>query len=142
MTIVVTSVIISRKCPKYLQPIADEMKKALYHAFENHETFIRFVNGVRLTIGQKKSRQKDRLNVHLTELESCGNLTISNNTDTSIVVMSFVKVMGHVHVSKDGKKIYPQEFIKEDDTELLNMGQAIVILPQERTISFGVTDNQ
>ena len=125
MTIVVTNVIISRKCPKYLQPIADEMKKALCHAFEDHETFIRFVNGVRLTIGQKKPRQKDIINVLLTEIDSCGNLTISNNTATSIIVMSFVKVMGHVHISKDGKKLYPQEFIKEDNTELLNIGQTI-----------------
>lgn len=114
MTIVVTEVIISSKSPQYLQPITDEMKKASCYAFENEETFERFTDGVRRSIEKLNSRQDRRLNVEMLEISSAIQLSITNSSDVPLVFMKLVRLKGHVHVSKNGQKLYPQDFIKED----------------------------
>lgn len=119
MTSVVTNIFISPKCPKYLQPIGEEFRKAQNYAFADDETLGRFADGCRCLVQQLSMSRKSPVRFDHTDHEDGGCLVIGkvDIQTCDYLRMSYMKVRGHVHVSKDGMKIYPQEFIKEGETE-------------------------
>ena len=115
---VVSSLFISSGCPKYLQPICEEIKKALYHNFESEETFNRFMDGIRTFISNLPGNRSKNVVMLTTGLGASGNMTISSSMDKMFVLMNYVTVLGCVHVSKDGQHLYQQEDIERGQAEL------------------------
>lgn len=119
MISVVTNIFISPKCPKYLLQIGEEFKKAINYAFVDEEALTRFADGCRSLVQQLSKQKKSSVRFDLMDHEDGGCLIIGkvDLQTCDYLRMSYVKVRGHVHVSKDGTKLYPQDFIKEGETE-------------------------
>ncbi len=118
MTIVITNIFTSPKCPKYLQPIGVEFAKGVRYAFTEESELARFADGCRQQVKALASTRKASVRFDHVDTLDGGSIIIGKNDlqTCDYLRMSYIKVRGHVHVSKDGQKLYPQDFIKEGET--------------------------
>ena len=114
MIIVVSKIHVSSSCPRYLQPVGVEMRKALYYAFESEEELHRYCSGLEHWVKELNEGRSSNLGFSLKESESGGEITIFRRSGFSdLLKMDYIFLRGHFMVGKDGRHIYPQEFLKE-----------------------------
>lgn len=114
MIIVVSKIHVSGSCPKFLQPVGVEMRKALYHIFESSEELHRYCSGLEHWVKELNEGRSSNLGFSLNESESGGEITIFRRSGFSdLLKMDYIFLRGHVMVGKDARHIYPQEFLKE-----------------------------
>lgn len=115
MIYVVDSIYVASNSPKRLEPLADEVRKAVHHAFVDREALERFIGTVQKNLQQKKPATRLQLSVSHTVFEDSGSLCVRRaDSDTGDYIrMHYFRLKGHIHVSKDGTTLYPEEFIEE-----------------------------
>lgn len=114
MVIVVSKIHVSGSCPRFLQPVGVEMRKSLYHAFESEEELHRYCNSLEHWVKELNEGRNSYLGFSHAESESGGEITIFRRRSYSdLLRMDYFILRDHVMVGKDGRHIYPQEFLKE-----------------------------
>ena len=115
MIFVVDSIYVASNSPKRLEPLAQEIRKAVHHAFPDKEALDRFIGTVEKSLQQDVPGLRIPLSVHHTVFDESGTLCVRrSNTDSSDYIrMHYFRLKGHVHVSHDGTTLYPEAFIEE-----------------------------
>ncbi len=115
MIYVVTNVFVSGICPKFLQPVGTEMRKTSHHAFESEEHLSRYLAGLEQWVRALGASRNNYLSFRHSPEETEGMVTVSRirGRHGDLLRMNYIRLCGHVIVGKDGRTVYPQEFIKE-----------------------------
>ena len=120
MVYIIDTVTIGSNTPKFLTEIITEISKTLHHAFEDEVHLERFLKGMR-TLVDDLNRPKVRLeavvvrNNYSEGKGERGSLIIrrAGKDEPGIIRMHWFTLLGHVHASQDGKKVYQEPYIKE-----------------------------
>ena len=116
MIYVVNDIFISKNCPKYLQPLCDEIRKMLHYEFEDVERLERFVNGSRSFVNNLPDQKKATLSFHHEKHDDGGTITILRGGAgfPTLVSLSYFTLHGRLEISRtEPMRIYPQNFIEE-----------------------------
>ena len=116
MAIIVTDIFKSSSCPKYLQPVVKEFGKTPNYAFEDRESLLRLASGCRDFVQVLTRKRNSRLMFQHDENENGdGSLTIGlDSVKHPFLILRYISLRGHIHVSKDGMTLSQHNFIKED----------------------------
>lgn len=111
MIFVVDSIHVASNTPKRLEPLAEEIRKAVHYAFSDKEALERFIR----TVQKNVPGSRIPLSVNHTTFEETGSLSVRrSDTDSGDYIrMHYFKLKGHVYVSHDGTTLYPEAFIEE-----------------------------
>lgn len=120
MVYIIDTVTIGSNTPKFLSEIITEVNKTLHHAFEDEVHLERFLKGMKSLVDNLNS-PKVRFefvivrNNHEDSTGERGSMVIrrAGKDDPGIIRMHWFSLLGHVHVSQDGKKVYQEPYIKE-----------------------------
>lgn len=115
MIFIVDSIHVASNTPKRLEPLAEEIRKAVHYAFPDKEALEKFIRTVQKNLQKKVTGSRIPLSVNHTTFEEMGSLQVRrSDTDSSdFIRMHYFKLKGHVHVSHDGTTLYPEAFIEE-----------------------------
>lgn len=120
MVYIIDTVTIASNTPKFLSEIITEVNKTLHHAFEDEGHLERFLKGLQSTVDDL-NRPKVRLECVIVRNEyfegngERGSIIIrrAGKDEPGIIRMHWFTLLGHVHVSQDGRKVYQEPYIKE-----------------------------
>lgn len=115
MIFVVDNIYIASNTPKRLESLAVEIRKAIHHAFVDKESMERFIGTVQKRFQGNIPGIRVPLSVHHTIFEESGTLCVrrSDTDSNDYIRMHYFRLKGHVHVSKDGMCLFPEEFVEE-----------------------------
>ncbi len=101
--------------PKSVQPVYSEMAKAMNHAFESQEEFLRYVAGLESWIRELSGNGKARLSLRHTSSEEGGELTVfrPGSGYGDLLRLGYIRLFGHIVVSLDGRTLHCHPFINE-----------------------------
>jgi len=116
MIYIVNDMFVSKNCPKYLQPLWEEIHKTLHYEFEDDTLLERFVNGCRSFFDTVTAEKKVKLTFHHKKDDNGGNISIIRHRAgiQYLISVSYFSLRGRLEVSRsEPMKVYPQNFIEE-----------------------------
>lgn len=116
MIYIVNDMFVSKKCPKYLQPLWEEIHKTLHYEFEDDTLLERFANGCRSFVDSISAQKKVSLIFHHAKDDDGGTISIISHRAgiQYLVSVSYIRLRGRLEVShKEPMKVYPQNFLEE-----------------------------
>lgn len=113
--IIVTNVFVrASNSPKYLQPIAEQMGKAAYHAFESEEEFERYLAGLQKWI--KETNERHSVQIVLNHVKHAENGEVALYRHSSgygdLIRLTYIRLQGHIVVGLNGWTLRQMPFIK------------------------------
>ena len=91
------------------------MRKTQHYAFESEEHLCRYLTGLEHWVKELGETRNNFLGFRHTSDETGGMVTIFRLCGSfgDLMRMNYIRLCGHVMVGKDGRSVYPQDFLKE-----------------------------